>query len=265
MSYQLSVQALRSKLLAEEGLQQWEEARACPMWDTAPTDPLQNTAEALSQAGDNSGKTCLRMGAQKSERRGGTTAPWQSRYSPQLKEETTLEQTSPAAHEAPHSGEQRYSWRNCSPWRAHTRADEIYEEEGVVDTTVCSLQLPCHPPCELTGQGWGMWFGESAVKEGRGAWRVGKKGELFSCWACFSLPESDSICNKLVNFPQAESVFPAMVIAKQFPCHYLNLLLYCFCFSYFIPLPYQTEGRMAEQSKRTGMWLLDLANPAHTS
>lgn len=41
----------------------------------APTDPPQSTAELLSQAGGASGKTCLRKGTPKSEKRGGRTAP----------------------------------------------------------------------------------------------------------------------------------------------------------------------------------------------
>lgn len=68
----------------------------------------------------------------------------------------------------------------------------------------------------------------------------GRKGVLF--WISFSLPESILVGNKTAIFSQTESVLPAMVIGKQLPCFYLNLLFHCFCFSYFTPLHYQTEG-----------------------
>jgi len=76
---------------------------------SAPTEPLQGTAEPLSQTGATSGKTCLRKGTSKSQKRGGGTAPQQNRYLLQLMEEPTLDQISPAVHGAPHSGAQGYS------------------------------------------------------------------------------------------------------------------------------------------------------------
>lgn len=55
-----------------------------------PTDILQSTAESLRQAGDTSGKTCLRKGTPKSEESGGGTSPWNRRYPLQLTEDARV-------------------------------------------------------------------------------------------------------------------------------------------------------------------------------
>lgn len=232
----------------------WEEAGAAPCGtQPAPTDPPQSTAEPLSQAGDTSGKTCFRKGTPKSEKKGGGTA-------------LVAEQISPAAHGRAHiradipcslwrtpRGAQGYSWRNCSPRRTHTRVETRCEEEGVAERyhyVLTATPLPSSMWACRAGVGcvvWGVWSEGTKLSLGE----EGGKVCCFNVWVCFSLPESILIGNKLANFPQVESVLPEMVIGKQLPC-YLNLLLYCFCFSYFIPLPYQSEEGVGASKQPSG-------------
>lgn len=70
----------------------WEEARGCPVQDTArPKTHTADTAESHCQAGDTSGRTCLRKGTPESEESGEGTSPWNSRYTLQPMQDATVE------------------------------------------------------------------------------------------------------------------------------------------------------------------------------
>lgn len=87
-----------------------------------PTDPPQSTAELLRQAGGTCGKTSVRKGTPKSEKRGGGTAPWQSRYPLQPVEDPPVEHENipegTAAHGEP-TPEQRKDVRR-KEWQRDT-------------------------------------------------------------------------------------------------------------------------------------------------
>lgn len=218
----------------------WEEAGAALCGtQTALTDPRQSTAKPLSQAGGTSGKTRSRKGTQSQRKEeeeqphGRADIPCSSWKSPHqrwcslqpLKDPTVERKDIPegtAAHEEP-TPEQR---------------EDMRRKEWQRDATTYWLQYPCHPPCELGRAYWGVWSEGMKLSLGE----EGGKVCCFNIWVCFSLPESILIDNTLVNFPQVESVLPTMVIGKQLPCCYLNLLLYCFCFSSFIPCPTRLRG-----------------------
>lgn len=51
----------------------------------------------------------------------------------------------------------------------------------------------------------------------------------------FSQSQSILLGDKLINFLQAERLFPTIVTGKQSPCCYLDLLLYCFLLFLFHP------------------------------
>lgn len=99
----------------------WEEARSCPVQDTAGSN--RPTTEHSWAPQPSWGRLWENM-----FKKGNTKVREKRR-----KNSSIAEQISPAACGGPHSGARGYSWRNCSPWRAHTRAEERCEEEGVAE------------------------------------------------------------------------------------------------------------------------------------
>lgn len=131
------------KWLAQERLL-WEEARGCPVQDTAR--PKTHTVEHSWVPQPSWKHFWENMFKNRNTRVRGK---WRRNISME-------QQINPAAHAGCHSGAQGYSWRNWNPWRAHIRAEQRHdEEERQRDTFMYWLQPPCHSPSELAWQGGG--------------------------------------------------------------------------------------------------------------
>jgi len=145
-----------------EGRRHW----GCPGLDTAPTDPVQGTAEPRSHGESTSGKTCARKGKHPTERRG---EPQGVRIS-----SMTLEQIFMAPMRTPRwsrwkvpegtaaCGEpmlkQKFffsSLKDCSRWeRDHARAGEMCERVEAAERSCAGLTTAASAPYAACGGRW---------------------------------------------------------------------------------------------------------------
>lgn len=112
-------------------------------------DTLQSTAESLSQAGDTSGRTCLRKGTPEWQESEGRTSPWKSSYPlkpmqmPQWSTRIFLKELKPM--ENPHQSRGKTWWGR--------RQSTGYNPPAILHVSLHGRRRVCEKPSWAWGKG----------------------------------------------------------------------------------------------------------------